>query len=311
MKFKDYYQILGVARDADAQALKRAYRRLARKYHPDVSSEPDAQARFIQVGEAYEVLKDANKRTAYDNLGAGWCAGQDFTPPPQWSSFFRDGGRSGQVDFGEFSEFFQTLFGHEQADDAQVRRSEMPGADAQYIIKVSLEEAYQGAERTIQMQAVDTLAGSEGMRDVQVKIPAGVTHGQRIRLAGQGRPGPGGRRGDLFLTVHLQAHQQFTLHGCDVYLVLPVTPWEVALGATVKAPTLKGVVDLKIPAGSNSGSRLRLRGRGLGRDRGGDGRGDLYVELQVHTPMPRTAEDEAMYRAFAEQMEFNPRQVQS
>jgi len=303
MKFKDYYETLGVARDAPADELKRAYRRLARKYHPDVSQETDAEAHFKEVGEAYEVLKDPKKRAAYDNLGAGWSDGQDFTPPSQWSSFFRDGGRSGQVDFGEFSDFFQTLFDRDEAGLGNVRSADIPGADAKYEIEVSLEEACSGGERALRLQPLVAQAGSAQARTLKVKIPPGVTDGQHIRLAGQGSPGPGGRRGDLFLVVRLQAHSLFTLAGRDVHLSLPVTPWEAALGAIIQVPTPTGSVELKVPAGSNTGRKLRLRGRGMGRNPVGD----QYVELAVHTPPARNAEDEALYRKLEQQMDFDPR----
>lgn len=303
MKFKDYYETLGVARDASVDELKRAYRRLARKFHPDVSKEADAESRFKEVAEAYEVLRDAKKRAAYDNLGAGWSDGQDFTPPEQWSSFFRDGGRSGQVDFGEFSDFFESLLNRDEAGFSNVNRADMPGADAQYAIEVTLEEAGCGAEREVRLDPAVAHASAERARKLKVKIPVGVTHGQHIRLAGQGCPGPGGRRGDLFLVVHLKKHRTFKREGRDVHLLLPVTPWEAALGAIVKVPTLTGIVDLKVPAGSNSGRKLRLRGRGLGQNP----KGDQLVELAVHTPPARNADDEALYHQFAQQMDFDPR----
>ena len=303
MKFKDYYETLGVARDASADELKRAYRRLARKFHPDVSKEADAENRFKEVGEAYEVLRDPKKRAAYDNLGAGWSDGQDFTPPGQWSSFFRDGGRSGQVDFGEFSDFFESLLNRDEAGFGNVNRADMPGADAQYSVEVTLEEACRGAERELRLESVVAHAGAVQARKLKVKIPVGVTHGQHIRLAGQGSPGPGGRRGDLFLVVHLKTHRTFKRDGRDVHLQLPVAPWEAALGAIVKVPTLTGIVDLKVPAGSNSGRKLRLRSRGLGQKP----KGDQIVELVVHTPPARSAEDKALYQQFARQMNFDPR----
>lgn len=304
MKFKDYYETLEVARDASSDELKRAYRRLARKFHPDVSKEADAESRFKEVGEAYEVLKDPKKRAAYDNLGAGWSDGQDFTPPGQWSSFFRDGGRSGQVDFGDFSDFFESLLNRDQAGFGDANCAHMPGADAQYSINVTLEEACRGAERELRLEPVGAhAAGAVAARKLKVKIPIGVTHGQHIRLPGQGSPGPGGRRGDLFLVVQLTAHRTFKRSGRDVHLQLPITPWEAALGAIVKVPTLTGIVDLKVPAGSNSGSKLRLRSRGLGQNP----KGDQIVELVVHTPPARNADDEALYQQFAQQMDFDPR----
>ncbi len=303
MKFKDYYEILGVERDAGADDIKRAYRKLARKYHPDVSKEPDAEAHFKEVGEAYEVLKDPKKRSAYDNLGAGWQDGQEFSPPPGWSAGFGDGFRSGRVDFGDFSDFFEHLFGGAPGGGFGGRFEDMPGADAQFEVEVTLEEAVRGSERSLRLEPAMARAGGDGGRSLKVRIPAGVTEGQRIRLPGQGSPGPGGRRGDMFLVVRLRPHRHFKVQGRDVHLALPVTPWEAALGATVKVPTLGGAVDLKIPPRSQDGRRLRLKGRGLGRQP----KGDQYVELRVHTPPPRTAEHEAIYRRMAEAMPFDPR----
>lgn len=309
MEFKDYYKIMGVSRDASAEEIKRAYRKLARKYHPDVSKEPDAEARFKEINEACEVLKDPEKRAAYDQLGTRWKAGEDFRPPPDWNV--------GGFDFGgfeggptHFSDFFEALFGG--ASPFGTRRSprqgfRMRGENEYARLQISLEEAYRGATRTITLQIPEPDAQGRLVtrtRTLQVRIPAGVTQGQQIRLAGQGAPGiGGGPAGDLFLEIELLAHPLFRLEGRDVYLDLPVTPWEAALGATVSVPTLGGTVDMKIPAGSQSGQKLRLRGRGLP----GRSPGDQYVVLQIMTPPAHNEAAKDLYRRMAREMPFNPR----
>jgi curved DNA-binding protein len=300
MHYKDYYKILGVSKDADGDQIKKAYRRLARKYHPDVSKQPDAEERFKAVGEAYEVLKDPEKRNAYDNLGSGWHQGEPFTPPPGWGGFHAGPGRRRGADTN-FSDFFQSLFG-----DAGMRFEDMPGADEQHVIEVELEEAYSGAERSLRIETATApmaARGPQSGRTIKVRIPARIVDGQRIRLGGQGRAGPGGRPGDLFLQVKIRPHRYYRLNGKDVTLVLPVTPWEAALGATVKVPTLGGSVELRIPPGAQTGQRLRLKGRGLGNNPAGN----QYVQIEVHAPRPHTVEDEALLRRLAERMPFDPR----
>jgi curved DNA-binding protein len=317
MKFKDYYETLGLLRNATQDEVKRAYRRLARKYHPDVSKEPEAEARFKEVGEAYEVLKDPEKRAAYDQFGKDWKAGQEFRPPPDWDANFEFSGRG----FGGsgFSDFFETLFGgtHGRGPGASpfgdmgggfrgaARR--MRGEDHHARIVVSLEEAYAGATKTLTLRAprVDTEGHVEtNERSVRVKIPQGVRAGQRIRLAGQGSSGAaGGRAGDLFLEVVIQPHRYFRLDGADVLLDLPVAQWEAALGATVQVPTLGGRVDLKIPPGSQSGSKLRLRGRGLS----GATAGDQIVILQIEVPPADTDARRGLYEQMRRDMPFDPR----
>lgn len=303
MKYKDYYATLGVDRDASPEDIKRAYRKLARKFHPDVSTESDAEARFKDVGEAYEVLKDPEKRAAYDNLGSNWRAGQDFTPPPGWNPEFRfDTGFNG--DPFSFSDFFEELFGRPQAGAGGFRdaRSFSPrGHDERVRVRLPLEDAYRGGERTLHLEETGRGARS---RTLKVKIPAGVTDGQQIRLSGQGGSGTrGGRSGDLFLEVQLEPHATYRTEGKDIHMDLPVTPWEAALGASVKAPTPAGKVDLKIPPGSQTGKRLRLRGRGLGQSR----KGDLIVHLKIVTPAADTPEAKAFYRKMASELPFNPR----
>jgi curved DNA-binding protein len=308
MKFKDYYQTLGVSRDAPRDEIKRAYRRLARKYHPDVSKEPDAEERFKEVSEAYEVLEDAEKRVAYDRLGANWRAGEEFTPPPEWNFSFDFGGLRNAGPFG-FSDFFETLFGRSQArpEPGFSGRPSPPRNHAPVKVQVTLEEAFRGTERSLQLQVPERDGAGRLVtraRALRVKIPSGIVAGQRIWLPGQGQSASCGTpRGDLYLEVELMPHRLYRVEGKDVYLDLPITPWEAALGATIKVPTLDGTVDLKIPAGSQSGRKLRLRGRGLG----GKQRGDQYVVLTIVTPSPNTESARALYHRMAREMPLNPR----
>jgi curved DNA-binding protein len=308
MEYKDYYEILGVPRDADKDQIRKAYRKLAHKYHPDVSSEPDAEQRFKEVKEAYEVLSDPEKRAAYDQLGSGWQAGQQFEPPPNWGQQFDfSGGGFTGADAEQFSEFFENLFGGGPFGDIFGRsawggstgqRSAMRGQDQQASIEIPLETAYHGGERRVQ------LSGPAGPRSLTVRIPTGVRDGQQIRLSGQGAPGPGGGpAGDLYLEVHLQPHRWFRVDGRDIYLDLPVTPWEAALGSSLQVPTLGGRVTLQIPAGARSGQKLRLKGRGLP----GSHAGDQYVVVQIQTPRPENEEQKALYEQMAKEMAFNPR----
>ncbi len=308
MEFKDYYQIMGVKRDATQDEIKRAYRRLARKYHPDVSKEPDAEARFKEVGEAYEVLKDPEKRTAYDQLGANWKAGQDFRPPPGWDQGFEfHGGGFTGADAPAFSDFFESLFGG--AGFARRGRSEVHhrGEDTHAKVSIDVEDAYRGATRPITLR--HTEVGADGRpkvkeRTLNVQIPKGVHQGQHIRLARQGGTGSGkGAPGDLYLEVEFRAHPLYHVEGKDVFLELPVAPWEAALGATVKAPTPTGAVDLKIPAGSKSNRKLRLKGRGIP----GQVPGDLYVVVQIVLPPAESEAAKAAYRDLKKALPFNPR----
>ncbi len=303
MEFKDYYDTLGLARGANADEVKKAYRKLARKYHPDVSSEPDAETRFKEIGEAYEVLRDPEKRAAYDRFGKDWKAGQDFRPPPGWDPAAQfGGGFSGEG----FSDFFESLFGGgPRAGFGGARRRPRRGQDHNARIAISLEDAYKGATRAITMQGAGPMQAGTPRR-LNVKIPAGTVEGQRIRLAGQGGAGRGGA-GDLYLEIAFEPHAIYTVDGRDVTLELPVTPWEAALGARVAVPTLGGNVDLSIPAGSQSGKRLRLRGRGLPAGSSGAATGDQYLVLSIVTPEPATDEQRALYRRMADLMPMDPR----
>jgi curved DNA-binding protein len=308
MEFKDYYQILGVQRDATQDDIKKAYRRLARKYHPDVSKELDAEAHFKEVGEAYEVLKDPEKRAAYDRFGTQWKAGQEFHPPPDWDKGFEFSG-GGFTEGEVFSDFFETLFGTPRGT-YQTRRGRdfrMQGEDHHAKIAISLEDAYRGTVRTLTLQAPTTDdAGhvTTRTRTLNVKIPKGAIEGQHIRLPGQGAYGiSGGPRGDLYLEIAFEPHRLFRADKRDIYLELPVTPWEAGLGLTVTVPTLGGKVDVRIPPGSQSGQRLRLKNRGLP----GKIPGDQYIVLKIVTPKPETDSDRALYERMAAAMPMNPR----
>ena len=308
MEFKDYYETLGVGRDANPDKIKRAHRRLARKHHPDLNREPDSEERFKEVQEAYEVLKDPEKRAAYDRFAADWQAGQEFRPPPDWQPDvgFAGGGYTGA---GEFSDFFEALFGgagHRRSGGGYTHRR-MKGADIHARIAISLKDSFCGATRSLSLrlpQLDDAGRLTTRSRSLNVTIPKGVVHGQQIRLRGQGGPGLGGAPdGDLYLEVVFARHNLFRADGRDIHLHLPVAPWEAALGATVNAPTLGGDVELKIPAGARTGNRLRLRGRGLP----GTPAGDQYVEIEIQTPKANTDEARALYERMRQEMAFDPR----
>jgi curved DNA-binding protein len=317
MEFRDYYKILGVERSATADQIKTAYRRLARKYHPDVSKEPNAEARFKEMQEAYEVLRDPEKRAAYDQLGSEWKSGQQFRPPPDWGSGFEFSGRPAGAGgagrrhagnaFGggeeDFSDFFSSLFG----GGSPFAGARAGGRDHHARIDITLEEAYRGTARTLELKRPEVKSdGSVELHShtVRVAIPAGVTEGQLIRLAGQGEPAAsGGSAGDLYLETHILPHAVFTLENRDVTLAFPVAPWEAALGASVTVPTLGGPVEMRIPAGAQSGQKLRLRGRGLP----GQPAGDEYVLLKVVLPPANSPEAKALYEQMRAKLNFDPR----
>ena len=312
MDYKDYYAAMGVARDATQDDIKRAYRKLARKYHPDVSKEVDAEARFKEVGEAYEVLKDPEKRAAYDQLGANWKAGQEFRPPPDWDQGFEfHGGDFTGADADQFSDFFESLFGRGGFGGAYARGARREfharGEDTYAKVLIGLEDAYKGATRALTLK--HTELGPNGRpqlkeRTLNVRIPKGVRQGQHIRLAKQGGAGIGkGGPGDLYLEVEFQPHPYYKVEGKDVYLDLPVAPWEAMLGASIKVSTPSGPVDLKIPASSSGGRKLRLKGRGIP----AKAPGDLYVVLQIALPKADTDVARQAYQAFKKATNFNPR----
>ncbi|CZG93485.1 DnaJ C-terminal domain-containing protein [Legionella pneumophila serogroup 1] len=291
---KDYYKIMGVSQDASEKDIKMAYRKLARKYHPDISKEPDAEERFKEMAEAYEVLKDPKKRSEYDQ----YLKYKEFNP--QNDGF--TGRRTQEQPFQEFhfdSDFFETLFGH-----SRYQQQPMTGQNYHGKITISLEEAYHGAVKNLQ---VPVEQGTETkMQTLKVKIPAGVKSGQQIRLAGQGGSGSGGgARGNLYLTVEVIKHPIFDVMENDIYLTLPITPWEAALGAMVVIPTLAGKIDLKIPPGSQGGQKLRIKNRGLP----GSPPGNQYVLLKIITPPAQTEEAKALYKKMAEVMPYNPRKT--
>lgn len=310
MKFKDYYTIMGVGRKASPDEIKQAYRKLARKYHPDVSREPEAEARFKELGEAYEVLKDPEKRAAYDQLGANWKAGQDFRPPPGWNQGFefRGGFNPGGA---QFSDFFETLFGQAGFGAAagrarQGQRAEARGEDSHASLLIDLEESYRGGTQTLTLQQQETGFGGRSQvreRVVNVNIPKGIRPGQQIRLAGMGGSHGFGKAGDLYLEIGFRPHPRFRVEGKDVFLDLPVTPWEAALGATVTAPTPTGPISLSIPPHSGAGRKLRLAGRGIPAREPGD----LYIVLTIALPDAHGEAARKAYQAFAEALPFDPR----
>ena len=313
MEYKDYYQVMGVARDATQDEIKRAYRQLARKHHPDVSKASDAEARFKELGEANEVLKDPEKRAAYDRLGSNWKKGQDFQPPPDWNAGYETGGQDfGNQDTGEQSDFFESLFrrgfARQQANAAGAQGYHAHGQDSHAKIQISLEEAYHGGARrvTLQMPQVDA-DGHVVLREhpIEFTIPRGVRAGQRIRLAGQGGPGMGkGQAGDLYLEVEFLPHPHYRVDKHDVYLDLPVAPWEAALGAVIEVPTPSGTVELTVPAGSAEGRKLRLKGRGIP----GKTPGDFYFVLKIAVPPANSEAEKTLYRNMAQAFaSFNPR----
>jgi len=313
MEYKDYYQVMGVARNATQDEIKRAYRQLARKHHPDVSKATDAEARFKELGEANEVLKDPEKRAAYDRLGSNWKKGQDFQPPPDWNTNFETGSQDfGGQDTGEQSDFFESLFrrgfSRRQAGAAGAQGYHAHGQDSHAKIQISLEEAYHGGSRrvTLQMPQVDA-DGQVVLREhpIEFTIPRGVRAGQRIRLAGQGGPGMGdGQRGDLYLEVEFLPHKHYRVDKHDVYLDLPVAPWEAALGAVIEVPTPSGTVELTVPAGSAEGRKLRLKGRGIP----GKTPGDFYFVLKIALPPADSDAEKTSYRNMAQAFaSFNPR----
>ena len=311
MDYKDYYKLMGVDRGASQDEIKRAYRKLARKYHPDVSKASDAELRFKEVGEAYAVLKDPEKRAAYDELGANWKAGQDFQPPPDWGSGFEFSGSGFDgADAGAYSDFFEQLFGRGMG--AQRRAGPSPGfrargEDHHAKVLVDLEDAYNGATRAISLRTPELDPTGHVVtkdRTLNVKIPKGVNQGQKIRLSGQGSAGRGdGKAGDLYLEIEFRPHRFYQPDGKDVFLKLPVTPWEAALGATIKVPTPSGPVDLKIPAGTGSGKKLRLKGRGIP----GSPPGDFYVTTEVTLPPAESDAEKEIYRTMQQEMPYNPR----
>ncbi|MGI5839334.1 MAG: DnaJ C-terminal domain-containing protein [bacterium] len=317
VKYQDYYEILGIPRTAAAKEVQAAFRKKARQYHPDVNKSADAAERFKEINEAYEVLRDPEKRQLYDRLGHNWRAGQDFTPPPGWEGggWGRpgkdDGGFRFEGDLGDFSDFFASVFGGMPGGYSGFTRNNFrtrAGADREAEMTITLEEAFRGVTKNIRL-AVPERRPDGGVdrtvREYSVRVPPGVRDGARIRLRGQGSPGPGGGPpGDLYLLVRLAPHPVFRVERDDLTLDLPVTPWEAMLGAKVEVPTPDGSVLMTIPAGAQSGQRFRLRGKGMPR---GSGRGDLYAVLQIAVPARLSTEEKALVEKLAALSEFDPR----
>ncbi len=287
MQYRDYYEILGVTRGADVDELKRAYRKLARKFHPDVSKEKNAEEKFKEVQEAYEVLRDPDKRAAYNQLGRDFRNGQQFRPPPDWSQRFGNSGSQRFSDLNGFSDFFSSLFGGSGVGAGGPAQAD---ADAGHL-DVTVEEAFAGTKRRV------TLNEQGRQRQVDVQIPAGVTEGQSLRI-----PGIGGRA-SLIFRIRLRPHHLYEVLGKDVHIELPLAPWEAALGAKVAVPTLKGTVELTVPAGAQSGQKLRLRARGLP----GSPAGDQMVVIKLVMPAAQTAADKESYERMRREFKFDPR----
>jgi len=300
MKYKDYYKILGVARDASKEEIKKAYRRLARKYHPDVSKEAGAEEKFKEVNEANEVLSDAEKRAAYDQLGTSYRQGQDFRPPPGWAN----GSAGGDFSGADFSDLFSQLFGGRKQAGGNRRHGfhgggAMPGQDVEASLTLTLEEAFHGVEKHLSLSAQD------GTRDVKLRVPAGALPGKRLRVPGKGQRSPyGGPAGDLYLVIQIAPNARYRLEDKDIYLDAPIAPWEAALGTAITVPTLNGDVRLKVPAGTRSGQRLRLSGRGMPAS---GGAGNFYVQLQVVLPTVLSDAERALYEQLAKLSDFDPR----
>lgn len=322
VQFQDYYEALGVDRTASQDDIQKAFRKLARKYHPDMNKDAEAEAKFKQCNEAYEVLKDPDKRKKYDTLGANWQAGQDFTPPPSWSDmrFSFSGRPDDRAGFGRggFSDFFDTLFGERMpgfSDGHQAARNSsgvwsMRGQDHEADITIRLEGAYRGASQTVTLQMLD--AGPDGVRQrttkqYTVKIPAGITEGSRIRLKGKGGAGIGdGLPGDLLLRVRIAPHTIFQIEGKNLLVDVPIAVWEAALGAKIEVPTLDGTVSMGVPPGVPSGKRFRLRGKGLPAKNGEPG--DLYALVRIVVPESLTADERDLFEQLAATSSFHPRE---
>lgn len=307
MQYQDYYQILGVGRDAGPEEIKKAFRRLARKYHPDVSKEVDAEVRMQEVNEAHAVLSDPEKRAAYDRLGQGWHAGEEFRPPPDWGGEFHfssHGFPPGEE--AEFSDFFSQLFGGPGSFGRQPRGFHGRGGDHHARVLLDIEDVFTGATRQLGLRLPQADAQGRvalATRTLNVKIPPGVREGQIIRLAGQGEPGMGGPPGDLLLEVRFRPHPRLRAEGRDLHMALPVAPWEAALGAVVPVQLPSGTLKVRIPEGTQSGRQLRVRGKGIP----GAPAGDLLLDIQVVLPRADTPQARQFYETMARELAFDPR----
>ena len=306
MKYKDYYRVMGVDRKASADEIKSAYRKLARKYHPDVSKEPGAEEKFKELGEAYETLKDPEKRAAYDQLGSH-SPGQEFRPPPGWEQQFGDGKFS--FDDLDLGDLFSGMAGRMHRAGRGGGKIRMPGQDYEVTAHITLEDAYRGTEVDLDLEVPEYDENGfphRVRRAFKARIPKGATDGQRLRLPGKGGKGlNGGRDGDLYLNIALHPHRLFRVSGHDLFLDLPLAPWEAVLGTNVLVPTLAGSVRLKVPPGTHAGRQLRLAGRGLPKPHGGEG--DLYAIVQIVVPTVTSERERALFKEIAEASTFNPR----
>ena len=323
VQFRDYYEVLGVSRTATQEEIQRAYRKLARKHHPDVNKAADAEEKFKEINEAHEVLKDPEKRKKYDALGPNWKDGQDFRPPPGWESYgFGQKSRAGGSAFrwqegGGFSDFFESLFGGQGYRESYGRGGRygqesdwgQAGADQEATIRISLEDAFYGSTKSIRLQTQNvTPKGQVSVQEktYDVRIPRGIQSGQKIRLSGQGAEGmAGGARGDLYLKVEIDPHPIYRVEGRNLSMDLPVTPWEAALGAEVTMATLSGSVTLKIPAGTRNGQKMRLRGKGMPGAR--DTAGDLYAVVKIEIPRKLSARERELFEELRNVSGFDPR----
>jgi curved DNA-binding protein len=306
MKYKDYYRVMGVDRKASAEEIKSAYRKLAKKYHPDVSKERGAEEKFKELGEAYETLKDPEKRAAYDQLGSH-RPGQEFRPPPGWERQF--GGGQFSFDDIDLSDLFSGMAGGMHRAGRGGSKIKRPGQDYEVTAHITLEDAYRGTEVDLELTVpeYDENGFQRGVRRAfKARIPKGVTDGQRLKLPGKGGKGlNGGRDGDLYLNIALHPHRLFRVSGHDLFLELPLTPWEAVLGTSVQVPTPGGSVRLKVPPGTNAGRHLRLAGRGLPKPQAGEG--DLFAIVQIAVPPAPGERERALFKELAEASSFNPR----
>lgn len=325
MEYKDYYQILGVDKSADQDEIKKAYRRLARKYHPDVSQEADAENQFKEIKEAYEVLGDPEKRKKYDTLGSQWQGGDPFGAggfdprgsQADFGNFSSFTHTFDDADFDQFSDFFAEMFGGGRSSSKnrhdpfgqgfadqfnQQQRRPQKGQDLNTELTIALQEALKGTERNLKLKT------RQGAKSLKAKIPAGIQEGQQVRLKGQGGAGQhGGPKGDLLVKVHIKVPKDYAIKDQDIYQYVPITPWEAALGDKIKVNTLHGRINVSIPAGSQTGKTLRFSGKGLPKSK--TKKGDYLVVLQIQVPPAKTEEEKQFYQDMKQKMPFNPRQA--